>query len=159
MEDVNFDKVIKTLEEPMYVAVGFGVLAFQRAQVFRRELERHLGRFAGAANHVVGGAKDVVGGAKDHFAAAAKQASGSATSRVPGGAAGRAAGGAADIVPGLAGEIAGQLPDEAKEFFRAAVDVAGDIPKEARELLNEAIAAGRFAVKVLQGPVARRANP
>jgi cation transport regulator ChaB len=59
----------------------------------------------------------------------------------------------------LAGDIPGQLPDEAKEFLKAAVDLAGDLPREAREVLKEALAVGRFAVKVLQGPMARRANP
>jgi hypothetical protein len=32
----------KVLEEAAYVAVGLGVLAFQRAQVQRREIERLL---------------------------------------------------------------------------------------------------------------------
>jgi hypothetical protein len=45
--DVSIDKVAKALETPAYVAVGFGVLGFQRAQVRRRELQRHM---AGAAN-------------------------------------------------------------------------------------------------------------
>ena len=44
---MSIDKVAKALETPAYVAVGFGVLGFQRAQVRRRELQRHM---AGAAN-------------------------------------------------------------------------------------------------------------
>jgi hypothetical protein len=32
-----------TLKDAAYVAVGFGVLAFQKAQVRRRELEKQLG--------------------------------------------------------------------------------------------------------------------
>jgi DNA anti-recombination protein RmuC len=37
------DAVTKTLKDAAYVVVGFGVLAFQKAQVRRRELEKQLG--------------------------------------------------------------------------------------------------------------------
>ena len=35
--------VTKTLKDAAYVAVGFGVIVFQKAQVRRRELEKQLG--------------------------------------------------------------------------------------------------------------------
>ena len=38
----SFDVVLDAAKEVSYVAVGFGVLGFQRAQVRRRELERTL---------------------------------------------------------------------------------------------------------------------
>jgi hypothetical protein len=38
----------KALEDAAYVSVGLGVLALQRAQVRRRELERHLVTLADA---------------------------------------------------------------------------------------------------------------
>ena len=50
MEDVNFGKVAKALEGPAYIAVGFGVLGFQRAQVRRRELQRRVGQLTVAVN-------------------------------------------------------------------------------------------------------------
>jgi hypothetical protein len=50
MADMNFDRVAKALEAPAYVAVGFGVLAFQRAQVRRRELQRQIGQLAQTVN-------------------------------------------------------------------------------------------------------------
>jgi hypothetical protein len=50
MADINFDRVAKALESPAYVAVGFGVLAFQRAQVRRRELQRQIGQLAQTVN-------------------------------------------------------------------------------------------------------------
>jgi len=50
MEDVNFGKVAKALEGPAYIAVGFGVLGFQRAQVRRRELQRRVGELTVAVN-------------------------------------------------------------------------------------------------------------
>lgn len=36
------DDVTEALRDAAHVGVGFGVLAFQRAQVLRRRLERHL---------------------------------------------------------------------------------------------------------------------
>ena len=42
MAEVNFVRFAKGLEHPAYVAVGFGVLAFQRAQVCRRAWQRRL---------------------------------------------------------------------------------------------------------------------
>jgi hypothetical protein len=49
----NFGYLAKILEGPAYVAVGTGVLGFQRAQVRRRELQREmqhrLGELAGVA--------------------------------------------------------------------------------------------------------------
>ncbi len=38
------EDLIKRLEDAAYVSVGFGVLAFQQAQVKRRELQRLLDR-------------------------------------------------------------------------------------------------------------------
>jgi hypothetical protein len=40
--DVNFTKAVKALEGPAFVAVGFGVLGFQRAQVCRHAVQRRL---------------------------------------------------------------------------------------------------------------------
>jgi hypothetical protein len=48
--DMNLGKVAKALEAPAYVAVGFGVLAFQRAQVRRRELQRQMGQLTHSLN-------------------------------------------------------------------------------------------------------------
>ncbi len=42
MAEVDMSEVTRTLKDAAYVAVGFGVLAFQKAQVRRRELEKQL---------------------------------------------------------------------------------------------------------------------
>jgi hypothetical protein len=39
----ELSKLARHLEEPAYVAVGFGVLGCQRALVYRRALQRELG--------------------------------------------------------------------------------------------------------------------
>ena len=42
MPELTINDVTKTLKDAAYVAVGFGVLAVQRAQVRRRELEKRF---------------------------------------------------------------------------------------------------------------------
>ncbi len=49
MAEPNMSDVTSTLRDAAYVAVGFGVLAFQKAQVRRRELEKE---FEGQSNQL-----------------------------------------------------------------------------------------------------------
>jgi hypothetical protein len=114
MADVNLARVAKALEGPAYVAVGFGVLGFQRGQVYRRALQRRLSRVADAANQSVSAVTE-------------------------------------DVVE--------RLPPEAKDLVKAASELANDLPREAGDLLQEAVALGRFALKVLQAPADRRTYP
>jgi hypothetical protein len=114
MAEVNLARVAKALEDPAYVAVGFGVLGFQRGQVYRRALERRLSRWAGTANQSVSAVTE---------------------------------------------DVVGRLPSEAKDLLQAAGEFAHDLPQEAGDLLNEAVALGRFALKVLQAPADRRTYP
>ena len=44
MADVNFAKAARALEGPAFIAVGFGILGFQRAQVYRRDMEKRRRR-------------------------------------------------------------------------------------------------------------------
>ena len=114
MADVNLAKVAKALEGPAYVAVGFGVLGFQRGQVYRRAFQRRVARVADAANQSMNAVTE-------------------------------------DVVE--------RLPSQAKDLVKAASDLANDLPREAGDLLKEAVALGRFALKVLQAPADRRTYP
>jgi hypothetical protein len=42
MADVDFARAAKVLEDPAFVAIGFGVLGFQRAQVCRHAVQRRV---------------------------------------------------------------------------------------------------------------------
>lgn len=44
------DDEATTLRDSLYTAIGFGVLAFQQAQLRRRELQRELARLAAEAD-------------------------------------------------------------------------------------------------------------
>lgn len=57
-------KLARALEGPVYVAVGLGVLGFQRAQVYRRSLERAVERQAGPVRQAV---TDLTGEATQHL--------------------------------------------------------------------------------------------
>ena len=94
IEDVNFGKAAKVLEGPAYIAVGFGVLGFQRAQVRRRELQRRLGQLAITVNHKMGEISD--------------------------GVAARLPTEASDLLK-AAGDFAGDLPREAEGLVEEAV--------------------------------------
>ena len=47
------DDVGKTLQDVAYVGVGLGLLAFQRAQVRRQELQKNLSRLGALAGEQV----------------------------------------------------------------------------------------------------------
>lgn len=44
MAEATISDLTKTLQDAAYVAVGFGVIAYQKTQVRRRELEQQLNR-------------------------------------------------------------------------------------------------------------------
>jgi hypothetical protein len=48
-----FEEVTKALQDAAYVGVGLGVMAFQRAQVRRQELQKQVGRLGAAAEERV----------------------------------------------------------------------------------------------------------
>jgi hypothetical protein len=54
MAELSFGKMAGALEGPAYVAVGFGVLAFQRAQVRRRQLQRQIGQLTQMLSDTLG---------------------------------------------------------------------------------------------------------
>jgi hypothetical protein len=177
MADAKFGKIFTTLQGPVYVAVGFGVLGFQRAQVCRRQLQRRFGGATGVADQVVGAVNEkvtavnhkvtavnhrVTEAAVDHLIGAVNRkvaAAAGDVNRKVAAAAGdvnrKVAAAAGDVLGDLFGDATGQLPDEAKELLKAAGDLASDLPGEAKELFKEAVAIGRFAYRMAQGAAAR----
>ena len=88
------------LEGSAYVAVGFGVLAFQRAQVRRRELQRQIGQLTQTLS-------DTWGQNSDSFA-------GSITENMPK---------EAREVLNAATDLAQDLPREASEIVKEALAI------------------------------------
>jgi hypothetical protein len=154
---VNFDRFTKALEDPLYVVVGAGVLGFQRAQVWRRALQRRALKLAGAAvarqvkASVTGQFRQAVGGDRPADAVARvaplvtevpRLAADIATRLAP--AAYEVAGQAAQRLGRVAGEAAGQVGpalagvvDQAAQRARPVADQVGDhLPPEAHELID-----------------------
>jgi len=132
MTEVPLGRFARVLEQPAYVAVGFGVLGFQRAQVCRRSLQRRVGALAGTATATPKKAGADLGPVLEPLRKKAEQA---------------------------AATVVGHFPAEAKDFLKAASDLATDMPREARGIVDEAMAVGRFALHVLRAPTARRTYP
>ena len=161
MAEISLTRLARMLEEPAYVAVGFGVLGFQRAQVARRDLRRRvsLGRSgtsqAGPAPsphesrapeqpaqlpQMAQRLGEVAQVASVVLRPLVVQAADRASQRLA-----PLVNDAASRFGERAGEAVQHLPPEAHEFLEAAGDLAKDIPGEARQLAKEVVSLGTSA--------------
>jgi hypothetical protein len=107
MGELDMGRLAKMLEQPAYIAVGFGVLGFQRAQVLRRACQRRVSEGARQVAPVVSQvASQVVSQVNDRLPPEAEELR-------------RAAG---DVVTDVTGE-ARELLKEAAAFGRFALQV------------------------------------
>ena len=53
MAEITIDDIQKTLKDGLYVSIGLGVIAFQKAQVQRQELRKQVESNVGVARVVV----------------------------------------------------------------------------------------------------------
>ena len=112
-----------TLEQPVYVAVGVGVLGFQRAQVLRRDLEQRAKPLVSSAQAGAQRLGSDLGGLLEPLR---------------------------QVVGGATGDLIGHLPTPARDLLTAAGKLVSDLPGEARGAVEEAIAVGRFASGALE---------
>ena len=54
MTEISIDDIGKTLKDSMYVTIGLGVIAFQKAQVQRQELRKQVETNLSGASGLVG---------------------------------------------------------------------------------------------------------
>ncbi len=97
MADVNFARAAKVFQDPAFVAIGFGVLGFQRAQVCRHAVQQ---RIEGLADDM-GPWRQMAGDAAGGIAAMLPPE-------------------AAELAKAT-GSLIATLPDEARELAREAV--------------------------------------
>jgi hypothetical protein len=132
MTEVNLGRFAKALGQPVFVAVGFGVLGSQRAQVCRRGLHQGVNGLAGTALAGTKRLGDELGERLEPLRHA---------------------------VNGAAGDVLEHLPMEARDLLKAAGNLVGDLPHDAHSLADEVMALGRFALHVVRSPAARRPYP
>ncbi len=54
MSEISIDDIGKTLKDSLYVTIGLGVIAFQKAQVQRQELRKQVETNLGGTRSLVG---------------------------------------------------------------------------------------------------------
>lgn len=112
------DDVTKTLRDALYVGVGFGVIAFQKAQVQRQEankaLQGQLGEAKTQFQHLTSGFEDQVKVLEERLE----------------GVEGR--------VDGLLDQVEAKLPTQAQDAVKQARSTAKDAQSQIRGLVRQA---------------------
>jgi hypothetical protein len=178
MAEVNFARFARVLEDQAYVAVGFGVLGYHKAQACRRAWQRELSGAAraerapsppkrppsaaerfrpfvyGAAGMAAERLRPLVSDAADRVAPLVSDAAERVGPIVSEAAerVGPLVSEAAERMGPLVSEAAEQLRPEAQEFLRAAGDLMNDLPADARELTKDAVAFGRSFLQAFRSP-------
>ncbi len=108
MAETPLQDLTKTLTDAAYVAVGFGVIAFQKAQVRRRELEQQLN----------------LGDLREQLTTFAAEAEGRIEPVV-------------EAVEASLDQFEERLPESAREVFKQVRTTAKDAGEQFRTRLNE----------------------
>lgn len=112
----------KTLKDAAYVAIGFGVIGFQRAQVRRQDLLRELRVQRARLEDQAGGARGLISALIADLEERFEPVAGEIESRLD--------------------EIEERLPEQAKALFEQVREVAKDVQAQVRtRLANETAAA------------------
>ena len=119
MADVTIDNVTKVLKDALYVGVGAGVIAFQKAQVQRRE-------FLAQLEHPVRRGQDAV-----RFGRRPRSRTGSSSSK----SAWRAA---EERIEALLDQVEDTIPEQARDAFKQARKAAKDARTQVRKAAEDA---------------------
>ena len=112
----------KTLKDAAYVAIGFGVIGFQRAQVRRQELLRELRAQRGRLEDQAGGARVLISALIKDLEERFEPVASEIETRLD--------------------EIEERLPEQAKALFGQVREAAKDVQEQVRTRLgNETVAA------------------
>ena len=120
---IDTDKVVGVLRDALYVAIGFGVLTFQQAQVRRRELATAL------AGHPVVRKLDLSTAQLDDIVAALEQRLSGLDSRIDAFEA---------RLDGIVAQVEAKLPEQAGAVLGQAHDLAKTARKQVRGLIRNA---------------------
>lgn len=110
MAEATVTDITKTLKDAAYVAVGFGVIAFQKTQVRRRELEKQFGV------------------STEQFREQLVKVAGEVEERIEP---------VVEAVESSLDQLEERLPEQAREVFKQARTTAKEAGEQFRNLLNE----------------------
>lgn len=137
MAELSVDEFTKAAKDIAYVTIGFGVLAFQKAQVQRREFTEQF------QTQVVDNARSQIADARGNFEKVTAQGSsqfekltGSVEDRVK--LVEERVADLEDRIDTLLDQVESKLPEQAAEIVKQAREVAKDARNQVRSLVGRA---------------------
>ena len=118
MADVNLETAIKAAKDVVYVGVGAGVLAIQKAQVQRRELQKQFGSQVDEAKDQLG---SVAGMVEDRVKLVEERLES-----------------VEERLDTLLDQVEENVPEQAREIIKQARKAAKDARGQVRQLVNRA---------------------
>lgn len=109
MTGITRDEIQKTLKDSLYVTIGLGVIAFQRAQVQRQELQKQV--------------ESNIEGARSAFGEGVKAIQERLET-------------VEDRIDAVLDEVEGQLPEQARTVMQQAREVVKDTRSQLRDLVE-----------------------
>ena len=111
MADISLEDVQKTLKDTLYVSIGLGVIAFQKAQVQRQELRKQVEANVGGARVLV---EDRVKTVEERLGAVEER------------------------IDAVLDDVEARLPEQARSVLHQAREVAKDARTQLRQLAPSA---------------------
>ena len=111
MADISIEDVQKTLKDTLYVSIGLGVIAFQKAQVQRQELRKQVEANVGGARVLV---EDGVKTVEERLGAVEQR------------------------IDAVLDDVEARLPEQARSVLHQAREVAKDARTQLRQLAPNA---------------------
>lgn len=109
MTEFSIDDISKTVKDGLYVTIGLGVIAFQKAQVQRQELQKQVESNLSGTRALVGESLKTV---QERLEAVESR------------------------IDGVLDDVEQQLPEQARAVMRQARDVAKDTRSQLLELVE-----------------------
>ena len=137
MPEINVDEITKIVKDAAYVAIGFGLLTVQKAQVQRRELaDQFQGQLVDPAKAQLAEARENLEKVTADATSQWEKLSGSVDDRVK--LVEERLNDLEDRFESLLDEIEAKLPEQAAELVAQAREVAKEARGQVRSLVNRA---------------------
>ena len=137
MAELSVDELTKVVKDVAYVAIGFSVLAFQKAQVQRREFtEQFQTQVVDTARSQIADARDNLDKVTAQGTSQFEKLTGSVEDRVK--LVEERVAGLEDRIDTMLDQVEAKLPEQAAEIVKQARDAAKDARNQVRSLVGRA---------------------